>query len=70
MVLSNFQTFLKESSAGAVKVLKHSLIVIKDHPELTFYPYAAAFFVSITYPLVSTTIFAHWYQRVFQVLMS
>jgi hypothetical protein len=65
MVFRNFQTFLKESSAGAVKVLKHSLIVIKDHPELTFYPYAAAFFVSLTYPLVSTTIFAHWYQRVF-----
>jgi hypothetical protein len=65
MVFHNFRVFIKESSIGAIKVLKHTLIVLKNHPELTIYPYAAAFFVSLTYPLASTTIFAHWYQRAF-----
>ncbi|MBX4190955.1 hypothetical protein KW794_02610 [Candidatus Saccharibacteria bacterium] len=65
MVFRKFLSFIKESSVGAIQVLKHTLKVLKDHPEITVYPYAAAFFVSITYPLVSTTIFAHWYQRVF-----
>lgn len=65
MVFRSFRSFVKESSAGAARVLKHTLRVLKDHPEITAYPYAAAFFVSLTYPLVSTTIFAKWYQRVF-----
>jgi hypothetical protein len=65
MALRNFGGFIKDSSIGAVQVLKHTLIVLKDHPELTLYPYVAAFFVSLTYPIVSTTIFAQWYRRVF-----
>lgn len=65
MVFRNFRSFIKESSAGAVTVLKHTLVVLKDHPEITAYPYVAALFISITYPLVSATVFAHWYQRAF-----
>jgi hypothetical protein len=65
MPLRDFPSFLKDSSAGALLVLKHALAVLKKHPELTIYPYAAAFFISITYPLVSTTLFAHWYQHIF-----
>lgn len=65
MVFRNFRSFIRESSAGAVTVLKHTFIVLKDHPEITLYPYVAALFISITYPLVSATIFAHWYQRAF-----
>lgn len=65
MVLRNFWSFTKESSAGAAIVLKHTLVFLKDHPEITAYPYVAAAFISITYPLVSATLFAHWYQRAF-----
>jgi hypothetical protein len=65
MVFGPFIAFIKDSSIGAARVLKHTLKVLKDHPEITIYPYAAAFFVSLTYPLVSTTFFAQWYQRVF-----
>jgi hypothetical protein len=65
MVFGNFRSFIRESSSGAVTVLKHTFTVLKDHPEITVYPYAAALFISITYPLVSATIFAHWYQRAF-----
>jgi hypothetical protein len=46
-------------------VIKDSLLVVKQHPEIAFYPYAATLFISITYPLVSATILAHWYRRIF-----
>jgi hypothetical protein len=46
-------------------VLKNSAKVLKEHPEIAIYPYAATLFVSITYPLVSVTIFANWYGRIF-----
>src|SRR5690348_12287666 len=49
----------------ALYVIKDSLLVIRQHPEIAVYPYAATFFVSLTYPIVSTTLLAHWYQRIF-----
>jgi hypothetical protein len=65
MAFRKVRSAIKESISGAVTVLKHTLSVLKDHPEITIYPYVAALFISITYPLVSATIFAHWYQRAF-----
>lgn len=46
-------------------VISDTLKVLKEHPEVAFYPYIATLFVSITYPLISTTLFARWYGRVF-----
>lgn len=46
-------------------VVKDSLVVVRQHPEIAVYPYAATLFISITYPLVSATILAHWYRRIF-----
>jgi hypothetical protein len=48
-----------------ILVVKDSLKVIKEHPELALYPYAATLFISITYPLVNATVFANWYGRIF-----
>ena len=39
--------------------------VLKNHPEIAVYPYTALLFVSITYPIISASIFAHWYGRIF-----
>jgi hypothetical protein len=49
----------------SLTVIKDSLVVIKQHPEIALYPYVATLFISITYPLVSATILAHWYRRIF-----
>ena len=65
MVFARFRSGLHQSVADAIGVLKHTLIVLRQHPEITIYPYAAALFVSITYPIVSTTFFAHLYKRAF-----
>lgn len=65
MVFARFRKNLHESVADAADVLRHTLLVLRRHPEITVYPYAAALFTSITYPLVSTTFFAHLYKRVF-----
>src|SRR5581483_1481931 len=50
---------------GSVSVIKHTLRVARSHPEILVYPYSALFFISITYPLLSATIFARWYNRIF-----
>jgi hypothetical protein len=50
---------------GALCVIKDSLKVTKDHPEILIYPYAALLFISVTFPIVSATIFARWYGRIF-----
>lgn len=47
------------------KVISDTVKVLKEHPEVAVYPYAAALFVSVTYPLISTTLFARWYGRAF-----
>lgn len=56
---------VSDSMHEAYKVLKDSFKVLKEHPEVALYPYAATIFVTITYPLVSATLFANWYGRVF-----
>ena len=55
----------KGAFKSSVEVVKDSLTVVRQHPEIAFYPYAATLFISITYPLVSATILAHWYRRIF-----
>jgi len=50
---------------GSAEVIRDSLRVIRRHPDIALYPYAATLFISITYPIVSATILAHWYQRIF-----
>jgi len=50
---------------NSLEVIKDSMSVVRRHPELALYPYTATLFISITYPLVSATILAHWYRRIF-----
>jgi len=50
---------------GAAHVIKDSLRVTKNHPEILVYPYGALAFISITFPIVSATTFAHWYKQIF-----
>jgi hypothetical protein len=50
---------------GAISVIKQSLRVIKSNPHIMIYPYLALFFISITYPILSASIFARWYNRIF-----
>jgi hypothetical protein len=50
---------------GSIEVIKDSLAVVRQHPEIALYPYAATLFISVTYPIVSATILAHWYRRIF-----
>lgn len=47
------------------EIIKDSLGVVRQHPEIALYPYAATIFISATYPLVSATVLAHWYRQVF-----
>jgi hypothetical protein len=54
-----------QSLRSAGYVIKDTLRAVKQHPEVATYPYLAALFTSITYPLISTTIFADWYRRAF-----
>lgn len=65
MPLKTFSASVRQSVVGAGQVIKDTSKVVRNHPEITIYPYAAVAFVSVTYPLVSATIFAHWYQRIF-----
>jgi hypothetical protein len=55
----------KGAFRNSFEVIKDSLAVIRRHPEIALYPYAATLFISITYPIVSATILAHWYRRIF-----
>lgn len=50
---------------GVVQVVKDSLRVTKNHPEILVYPYAALFFISVTFPIMSASIFGHFYSRIF-----
>ncbi len=65
MSLKQFPSSVLESIRGALIVLKDTVRVLKNHPEIATYPYIAAVFISITFPLVSSTLFASWYRRVF-----
>jgi hypothetical protein len=57
---------LPASVRRAGHVIRETFQVIRRHPEITIYPYLAAAIVSLSYPIVSATILADWYQRVFQ----
>jgi hypothetical protein len=46
-------------------VIKESLSVARDHPEILIYPFVALLFISITFPIVSASIVAHWYRVIF-----
>lgn len=50
---------------NSLEVIKDAFRVVRQHPEIGLYPYAATLFISITYPIVSATILAHWYRRIF-----
>jgi hypothetical protein len=65
MPFRKFGSSVSQSLAGAGKIIKDTLRVLRNHPEIAIYPYSALLFISITYPLVSATIFAHWYSRIF-----
>ena len=56
---------VKQSAKGAFGVTEETAKFLRNHPEAIVYPYAAGIFASVTYPVVSTTIFARWYQRAF-----
>lgn len=65
MSLKRFAGSLAQSITGAGVVIKDTLKVVKGHPEIVIYPYSALLFISITFPIVSATIFANWYRRIF-----
>ena len=65
MSLKRFPRSVYDSMLGAFKVIRHTLSVLKNHPEIAVYPYIAAAFISISFPIVSSTFFAGWYRRVF-----
>jgi len=50
---------------GAASAIKDSLGVARVHPEILIYPYAALLFISVTFPIVSASVFADWYRRIF-----
>ena len=56
------KNYLLKNSFG---IVKDSIKVIKDYPEIALYPYLATLFITLTYPIVSATILAHWYRRIF-----
>ncbi len=63
--LMKFLASVKDSIIAATKVVTDTWVVLRRHPEITIYPYAAGAFISISFPLVSATIFADWYHRAF-----
>jgi len=50
---------------NTTNIIREGLLVLRRHPELTVYFYAATSFIIITLPVVSATILAHWYDRLF-----
>jgi hypothetical protein len=46
-------------------VIKETLRVLRHHPEISIYFYTSTAFILLTLPIVSTTIFAKWYNRLF-----
>ena len=65
MSFKRFASSIGSSFSGAFAVIKDTLKVVRNYPEIAVYPYAAAIFISITYPVVSATVFAHWYRQIF-----
>lgn len=50
---------------GTVAVVSDSIRVVSDHTEILVYPFVALLFISVTFPIVSASIVAHWYRVVF-----
>lgn len=65
MPFKQFAVSVRDSIRMAATVIKDTLRVLKNHPEIAAYPYSALLFISLTYPIVGATIFAHWYNRIF-----
>ncbi len=65
MSLKQYSHAVYDSMVGAIQVIKHTLKVLRNHPEIAVYPYLAAAFISMSFPVVSSTFFAGWYRRVF-----
>ncbi len=55
----------RKTSISALGVIKQSFWVIGQHPQLLLYPYLALMFVLITYPIISASFIAHWYDKIF-----
>lgn len=55
----------KQSSLSAFGTIKESYKIVRSHPQLLLYPYLALLFISVTYPLLSASFIAHWYNRIF-----
>lgn len=59
MLHKNVRPLLKVFRSVA-RVLKQSLHSLKDNPQIAFYPYVAALFISLTLPLVNGIVFGVW----------
>ncbi len=55
----------KTATRGAAAVVKDGLKVTARYPQIIAYIYSAGLFISLTYPIVGASIFAHWYNRIF-----
>ena len=65
MPTDDFLNTAKQSSHGAFSIIKQSLKTIREHPQILVYPYTALLFISFSYPIVSASIFARWYNDIF-----
>lgn len=53
--------------ANSAEVVKTSFKTVLRDPQIAVYPLLAFAFISITYPLISSSIFSRWYNDIFSV---
>lgn len=65
MPVKEIKNSTKQTSITALGVIRQSIGVVMKHPQILIYPYTALLLVALTYPLVSASIFATWYDQIF-----
>jgi len=55
----------KTATRGAAAVVKDGFKVATRNPQIVASIYSGFLFISLTYPLVGASLFAHWYNRIF-----
>lgn len=65
MAADELMSNTKESSITALAVVKQSVDVIRQHPQLLIYPYLALLVISITSPLIGASFIGRWYNNLF-----
>lgn len=62
MLVSRFFQNVGQSFRNAWLVVRSSLGIIKNDPQILIYPYLAIVFILITYPVVGRFVFAMWHR--------